>query len=137
MRLAVASDMHLGDEPCVLVEEGDDGSPGIGPGYPALRDAVGTVDDLVGLGDVIDVSVATCERAYRDAKLFFTQVQKDGLARELIYVPGNHDFDIWSVVGAEVVIRETGRPVRSVSIRSGDLANVTPITRVPVPVSQA
>jgi UDP-2,3-diacylglucosamine pyrophosphatase LpxH len=105
VRLAVVSDTHFGDELCVLVEGGDDGdAPRVGPGYPAFREAVGQVDYLVLLGDIIDFSVASYERAYRDAKVFFTEVQRDGLARELIYVPGNHDFDIWSVVEHQVSV---------------------------------
>ena len=80
------------------------GAPGPGPGYAALRDAVGQVDYLVLLGDIIDLSVAGCEDAYRDAKVFFTALQRDGLARELVYVPGNHDFDIWNVVEHQVSV---------------------------------
>jgi UDP-2,3-diacylglucosamine pyrophosphatase LpxH len=105
MRLAVVSDTHFGDELCTLVRPGPEGGPaGPGPGYAALRDAVGQVDYLVLLGDIIDLSVASYEDAYRDAKAFFTALQRDALARELIYVPGNHDFDIWNVVEHQVSV---------------------------------
>lgn len=103
MRVAIVSDTHLGDDLCVLVAPGEGGgSPVSGPGYAALRDAVGQADYLVLLGDVIDFSVASYDRAYRDAKAFFLQVQRDRLAREILYVPGNHDFDIWTVVEHQV-----------------------------------
>jgi len=104
MRIAVVSDVHLGDDLCVLLEPDPaaDSLPGPGPGYPALREAVGHVDYLVLLGDIIDLSVASYKDAYRDAKAFFTLVQRDDLARELIYVPGNHDFDVWNVVEHQV-----------------------------------
>ncbi len=103
MRVAIVSDMHLGDDLCVLVAPGPDGCPPTtGPGYAALREAVGQADYLVLLGDIIDFSVASYDRAYRDAKAFFLQVQRDGLAREILYVPGNHDFDIWTVVEHQV-----------------------------------
>jgi UDP-2,3-diacylglucosamine pyrophosphatase LpxH len=103
MRLAVVSDTHLGDDLCTLVRPG----PGVGlaepgPGYVALRGAVGHVDYLVLLGDVIDFSVASYADAYRAAKAFFRALQQDGLAREIVYVPGNHDFDIWNVVEHQV-----------------------------------
>jgi predicted phosphodiesterase len=105
MRLAVVSDMHFGDDLCVLVRPGPAGGPPeTGPGYAALKAAVGQVDYLVLLGDIIDLSVASYEDAYRDAKVFFTALQRDGLARELVYVPGNHDFDIWNVVEHQVSV---------------------------------
>jgi UDP-2,3-diacylglucosamine pyrophosphatase LpxH len=103
MRLAVVSDTHFGDDLCTLVGPGSHGGPPEpGPGYAALRDAVGEVDYLVLLGDIIDFSVAGYEDAYRDARAFFTALQQDGVAREIVYVPGNHDFDIWNVVEHQV-----------------------------------
>jgi 3',5'-cyclic AMP phosphodiesterase CpdA len=95
MRIAVLSDTHFGDDFCTLVRPGPDGGPAEpGPGYAVLRRAVGPVDYLVLLGDILDLSVASDEDAYGAAKAFFTALQRDGLARELVYVPGNHDFDI-------------------------------------------
>lgn len=103
MRIAVLSDTHFGDDLCTLVRPGPEGGPPEpGKGYAALRRAVGQVDYLVLLGDIIDFSVASYEDAYRDAKAFFTALQRDAFARELVYVPGNHDFDIWNVVEHQV-----------------------------------
>jgi predicted phosphodiesterase len=104
MRLAVVSDTHFGDDLCTLVQPGTGGEPVLGPGYEALRRAIGCVDYLVLLGDILDLSLATYEDAFRDAKVFFTALQRDGLARELIYVPGNHDFDVWNVVEHQVSV---------------------------------
>jgi hypothetical protein len=103
MRIAVLSDTHFGDDLCTLVRPGPGGGPPEpGKGYAALRRAVGRVDYLVLLGDIIDFSVASYQDAYRDAKAFFTALQRDAFARELVYVPGNHDFDIWNVVEHQV-----------------------------------
>ena len=103
MRIAVVSDTHFGDDLCSLVRSGPGGGRAEpGPGYDALRRAVGRVDYLVLLGDVIDFSVASYEDAYRAARAFFVALQRDGLAREIVYVPGNHDFDIWNVVEHQV-----------------------------------
>ncbi len=105
MRLAVISDTHFGDELCTLVTPGVNGSePQIGPAYKALRRAVGEVNYLVLLGDIIDFSAASYEDAYRHARVFFRKIQEDCLARRLIYVPGNHDFDIWHTVEYQVNI---------------------------------
>jgi len=102
MRLAVISDVHFGDELCTLVSDGPDGQPTIGPAYPALRRVLGRVDYLVLLGDILDFSVASYEEAYRAARAFFVRAQEDELAREVVYVPGNHDFDIWHTVEHQV-----------------------------------
>jgi hypothetical protein len=46
--------------------------------------------------------VASYQETYRAARVFFLQAQEDGLAREFVYVPGNHDFDIWHTVEHQV-----------------------------------
>jgi 3',5'-cyclic AMP phosphodiesterase CpdA len=102
MRLAVISDVHFGDDLCTLVATGPAGEPCLGPAYPALQRAVGRVDYLILLGDILDFSVASYQDAYRAARAFFLQAQEDGLAREYVYVPGNHDFDIWHTVEHQV-----------------------------------
>jgi predicted phosphodiesterase len=56
--------------------------------------AIGKVDYLVLLGDIVDFSVASYREAYRQARCFFRRLQDDGLAEEIVYVPGNHDFDV-------------------------------------------
>jgi len=103
MRVAVLSDTHFGDPLCTLVSSRPgEKDPSIGPAYEALARAVGKVDYLVLLGDIIDFSVASYADAYRQARCFFRRVSEDGLAREIIYVPGNHDFDVWHTVEHQV-----------------------------------
>jgi UDP-2,3-diacylglucosamine pyrophosphatase LpxH len=102
LRVAILSDTHFGDDLCTLVVEPAKGPAQLGPAYPALARAVGQADYVVLLGDVLDFSVASFEKAYRHAKVFFTALQADGLARQLIYIPGNHDFDIWNIVEHQV-----------------------------------
>jgi UDP-2,3-diacylglucosamine pyrophosphatase LpxH len=103
MRIAVVSDTHFGDGLCTLVSSGGVSEPDqTGPAYVAFKRAVGRVDYLVLLGDIIDFSVASYEAAYRSAKVFFQQIQRDGLAGQIVYLPGNHDFDIWSVIEQQV-----------------------------------
>ena len=105
MRLAVVSDTHFGDDLCTLVVPGTNGAPPVlGPGYEALARALGRVDYLVLLGDIIDLSVASYRDAYGTAKVFFRALQRDGVARELVYVAGNHDFDVWNVVEHQVSV---------------------------------
>jgi UDP-2,3-diacylglucosamine pyrophosphatase LpxH len=98
VRVAVVSDTHFGDDMGTLVIEEPGGAPRLGPAYPSLARAMGRADYVVLLGDILDFSVASFERAYSHAKVFFSAIQEDGLAQQLIYVPGNHDFDIWHTV---------------------------------------
>ncbi len=104
MKLAITSDTHLGDPYCSLVEwNGNDYREG--PKYKEFKEAAGTGNDyLILLGDILDFSVTSYENAYRAGKVFFTLIQKDKIADQIIYVPGNHDYDIWNIVENEVNI---------------------------------
>ncbi len=104
MKLAIISDLHLGNSLCSLVEW--NGNEYVeGPKYPEFCEAAGTGNDyLILLGDVLDFSTAGYENAYEAAKVFFTLVQEDRIADQIIYVPGNHDYDIWNIVENEVNI---------------------------------
>lgn len=98
MKLAIASDLHLGDPECVLVDA-DPSTPtgwSLGSFYEAFRDAVGRGNRyLVLLGDIFDLSISNYTQAYGAAKTFLQAVNRDGLADEIIYVAGNHDFSVY------------------------------------------
>ncbi len=104
MKLAITSDLHLGNLLCSLVEwNGNEFKEG--PKYRDFCEAAGTGNDyLVLLGDILDFSVAGYDNAYAAAKVFFTLLQKDNIADQYIYIPGNHDYDIWNIVENEVNI---------------------------------
>lgn len=111
MRLAIISDTHFGDEAGTLVRMDENLDPVIGPKYPDFKKAVGKHNDyLVLLGDIFDFSIASYEKAYKYAKTFFLQIQKDQLAKECIIVPGNHDAGLWHIVEHEV---NTINPIRN------------------------
>jgi predicted phosphodiesterase len=105
MKFAVISDTHFGDPASVLVTRNASGRYLPGSRYAKFLEAVGTGNDyLVLLGDILDFSVASYEDAIAVARVFFLQIQRDGIAREMIYVPGNHDFDMWHTVEYETNI---------------------------------
>jgi hypothetical protein len=105
MKFAVISDTHFGDPASVLVTRNASGQYLPGSRYGKFLEAAGTGNDyLVLLGDVLDFSVASYEDAIAVARVFFLQIQRDGIAREIIYVPGNHDFDMWHTVEYETNI---------------------------------
>lgn len=114
MRLAIMSDTHFGDVMCSLVRMGTDGGLSRGPKYAEFKRVARQEDEqgkggqrnefLVMLGDVLDFSLASYEQAYRVAAKFFTWVKEDDICAQVIYLPGNHDFDLWDTIEYEVNI---------------------------------
>ncbi len=111
MRLAVVSDLHLGDsQSTVAYHSFDEGRIAVGARYGELVRAVRArcgeepLDYLILLGDVLDFSVTSYVDAYEIGRVFFQRLQDDRLAREIVYVPGNHDFDLWPTVEYQVNI---------------------------------
>lgn len=104
MKLAIISDVHLGDPLCTLVESKNNLYTA-GPRYSEFKEAAGTGNDyLILLGDILDFSVTSYENAYAAGKAFFSMLGKDKIAEQIIYVPGNHDYDIWGIVEYEANI---------------------------------
>ncbi len=106
MKIAIVSDLHLGDgasQICTL--DPQKGRAVIGPKYAAFASAAGQGNDfLILLGDILDFSIKEYRDTYEVAKVFFEQVKKDNIAETLVYVPGNHDIDVWHSVEYQVNI---------------------------------
>jgi predicted phosphodiesterase len=117
MRFAVISDTHFGDPASQLAAwNGAAGRAELGSKYEEFKQAAGINDYLILLGDIFDLSISSYEQAYGVAKIFFKQIQADKIARYMIYVPGNHDGDMWHFYEHQVNItmRITGgRPPRN------------------------
>jgi UDP-2,3-diacylglucosamine pyrophosphatase LpxH len=102
MKIAIVSDTHFGDPMCGLVCRVH-GQYQLGSKYDEFRAAAGTGNDfLVVLGDIFDFSIACYAEAFAAGQVFFTQVAHDSIAKDIIYVPGNHDFSFWHFVEYEV-----------------------------------
>jgi len=98
MKLAIISDTHFGDDNCLLVTK-QNSDVALGAKYKEFADAVGKDNDyLVLAGDVFDFSITSYENAYKCGKTFLQQIRNDGIAKEIIYLAGNHDADIWHMV---------------------------------------
>ncbi len=98
MRLVLISDTHFGDPDSTLVQRsGTSIQPGLR--YQQFKQAAGAGNDyLVLVGDIFDFSVASYDEAYRCAQGFFQQIQKDNIAKRLLYLAGNHDADMWHIL---------------------------------------
>jgi len=116
MKLAIISDLHFGDPMCGLVQKSTTGTGyEIGPKYTQFAESVGTGNKyLILLGDIFDFSISSYAEAYGSAEVFFNQIVADNITEEIIYVPGNHDFEFWHWVENEVNvikrIRQGDRP---------------------------
>lgn len=108
MKLAVISDTHFGDPDCLLAAyrgQSSRSDPMIGSRYEQFRSAAGLDNDfLIVLGDILDFSVCSYRETFEVAQTFFRQVQTDRVAQSIIYVPGNHDADVWHLYEYEVNI---------------------------------
>jgi predicted phosphodiesterase len=107
MKIAIVSDIHIGDEQCALV---DNKTRKLKDYYQKFQDSVGQGNDfLVLTGDILDFSVSLYQDTYECARTFFKEVLKDGLAKQFIYLPGNHDTNVWHTVEHETnIINQMG-----------------------------
>lgn len=105
MKLAIISDVHLGDRKCKLVENG-----AITQTYKALHGEImkftgdAPLDYFVLNGDTLDFSINGFKESCVIARPFFRQIAKDKLAKEIVFIPGNHDKHIWDAVEWETNI---------------------------------
>ncbi len=107
MKFSILSDTHFGDRTGTLVSKTNEGKFVQGPLYSQFKNAAGSGNDfLIMLGDILDFSIVSYKEAYEAAKSFFIQIMEDEIADEIIYVPGNHDADIWHTVEYEVNVIE-------------------------------
>lgn len=104
MRAIIISDLHLGDPACGLVAAPSPGSPYVlGPAFLSLRAQIGTgCDYLIIVGDLFDFSIAGWAGAYEAARVFFCAIAAHQLTRQVIYLPGNHDFSFLHVLLHEI-----------------------------------
>lgn len=87
-RIVALSDLHLGEEECTLREET------VGDLKDELEE-IGEIDQLVLLGDVLDLSMASFSAAVEMAKRFFEEIGELDRIKEIVFVPGNHDHHLW------------------------------------------
>ena len=103
MKLAVISDVHFGDPCSALAAMDRGGEPQLGRAFEPFVQATGEGNDfLILLGDIFDFSVSDYATAYAIASIFFAEVNRRGIAREILYIPGNHDFSFWNIALHEI-----------------------------------
>ncbi len=102
VKLAIASDLHLGDPKCVLLDRDPQSPTGwrLGPFFGRFHEAVGAHNRyLILSGDIFDLSIANYTLAYGATKTFLQAVNRHELAEEIVYLAGNHDFSVYRTFG--------------------------------------
>jgi len=130
MKLAILSDLHLGDDHCSLVSiRGAGGATLVEARFNQLCEVLrqqsdGSYDYLVLLGDVLDFSIASYTNAYAAGRVFFQALARQRLFGDVIYLPGNHDYSLWQSVQHDLNVVShvaAGRPPSNKSTISGIL----------------
>jgi predicted phosphodiesterase len=100
MSIAVISDTHLGDASSRLVDNNGRFSPDL-PAYQSLKNGIleftggKSLNHLVLCGDIMDFAIESVSKAITIARPFFAQIAADRLTESIVYVPGNHDKQVW------------------------------------------
>lgn len=98
MFIADISDVHIGDESSRMAL-GKVFNPN--GAYSKLKDQIfkftgnAPLDYLILDGDILDFSINPIDDSIRTARPFFMQLQRDNIAKQIVYIPGNHDKQIW------------------------------------------
>lgn len=98
--IAVLSDTHLGDGSSRLVN-GQGQFDSELPAYRKLKDGISAFTGgkplkyLVLCGDIMDFAINSIDQAISIARPFFKRLAADQLTENIVYVPGNHDKQVW------------------------------------------
>ena len=91
MKTVVATDLHLGDPKCWLTQDRNAKAD-------RFVECFGKeCDYLILAGDVFDIAVADIKDVFDVATGFFNRLRelKLEVRQAIVYMPGNHDFDLW------------------------------------------
>ena len=111
IKLLALADLHLGEPESVLFNSGDEFNliditiSKIMELSKRGKDFDRGVEQLILIGDIVDLSEATDEEAYANTKFFLTSLLDKVEVDKIIYVPGNHDHHLW----VELLKKERGK----------------------------
>ncbi len=128
MLLVITSDMHIGDPSSRLVKNKVFNSSGT---YSVFKEEIfkrtggSAADYLILNGDILDFSISDFHNTIEIARPFFQQLKTDNITKEIVYIPGNHDKQIWDAVQWDTSIignlSEFYNPVSFQQIQAGIL----------------
>jgi hypothetical protein len=74
-----------------------------------LLEELGPQDEVILLGDLLDLAIGSLDEVYKDAREFFTVLSETGPYKRIVFIPGNHDHHFWRELVEEVFINESLR----------------------------
>ena len=101
LKAVALSDLHLGEPEGLLYDSNDP--------YNAIQITVAKIqelarggsdfhdgiEELILIGDIVDLSEAPAEEAFRNTRAFLSKLIASVDIDKIVYVPGNHDHHMW------------------------------------------
>jgi hypothetical protein len=102
------SDLHLGRDSSYLYSR-DANFKGNSQALSALLLELGPQDEVILLGDLLELAIGSLDEVYQDAREFFSILSETGPYKRVVYIPGNHDHHFWVELVEEVFVNESLR----------------------------
>jgi hypothetical protein len=94
-KAVVISDLHLGVEESLFFTQNHARYTKTINWLTQELSQLGTIDELIFLGDLLDLSLVPYDIIYPDARKFFKAISALANIKEIVFVPGNHDHHLW------------------------------------------
>jgi hypothetical protein len=104
----VLSDLHLGRETSYLYSK-DERFKRNAQSLLTLLTDLGPQDEVILLGDLLELAIGSLDEVYRDAEKFFNLLAEAAPCKRIVFIPGNHDHHFWRELVEEVFINESLR----------------------------
>ena len=101
----VLSDLHLGREMSYLYTK-DERFKKNSLALQGLLSELGPQDEVILLGDFLELAIGSLDEVYQDAREFFSLLAETGPYERIVFIPGNHDHHFWRELVEEVFINE-------------------------------
>ncbi|MBF0473170.1 MAG: metallophosphoesterase, partial [Nitrospirae bacterium] len=104
MKIGIISDTHIGDKNSTIIKGTTSGNYQTSDKFDALTSRIfdnnsnKPLDYLILNGDILDFAINSFHGACIQARPFFQKIKERKLADHIIYIPGNHDKDIWDAL---------------------------------------
>ena len=102
MKIMVMSDIHLGDSDSLFNENRLEQT--FQDLFHCPPEQYPRCDVLILNGDILDFAINSFEVSYKMAKPFFQFVYDNEIAKLVLYVPGNHDRQVWDALQWQVKV---------------------------------
>ncbi len=103
MTIAIISDIHIGDRSSRLLDKNGSFTSS-NHLYIELKEKIFNftkkkpLEFLVLSGDIMDFTINSIDNSINSSREFFKQISADKLAKKIVYIPGNHDKQVWDGV---------------------------------------